>query len=116
MKNNFEKVKTDQCHVVYTIGISMLDEKQSGSMYNLDNNSKVSPTERMKIDSTKASCVYAFVQEVNNNSTPPKGMQMVADFSDRSNYTLILRRLRLLNSPKGYSFRAYKGEININQK
>lgn len=113
MKDKFEAIDTGSCHIVYTVGISMLDEKQSGSQYNLNELSEVLPTERMKMESDKSPCVYAFVQEVNRNSSPPKGMQLVADLSDKSNYTRILRSLRLLNSPKGYTFKAYKGNINI---
>lgn len=113
MKNRFEKIDTGTCHVVYTIGIAWLDEKQSGSVYARDDLSGVVPTERMKSDSKKASCVVAFVQEVNSNSPTPEGMQLIADFSDRSNYTRLLRSLRLLNSPKGYSFKAYTGAVNM---
>lgn len=110
MKNKFENVSTENCHVVYTVGISMLDEKQLGSIYNLDEYSKIIPTERIATDNNKASCTYAFVQEVNSNSSQPKGMQIVADFSDRSVYTSLLRRLGLINSPKGYSFKVYKND------
>ena len=108
MKYNYENVNTDNCHVVYTVGISMLDEKQSGSMYFLDEYLKGIPSERMKLEKNKSPCVYAFVQEVNSNSRQPMEAQMVADFSDRSNYTPFLRKMRLLNSPKGYSFKVYK--------
>ena len=112
MKDRFEKIDTQNCHTVYSTGIAMLDEKQSGSQYQPDNVAGIVPTERMKIDISKNSCVIAFVQEVNGNSPPPRGMQLIADYGDRSSYTRILRSIRLLNNPKGYSFRAYKSELS----
>jgi hypothetical protein len=65
----------------------------------------------MKRDTPHATCVRAFVQEANSNSAPPSGTKLVADYSDKSPYTQILRSLRILNSPKGYSFRVYEGDL-----
>lgn len=116
MLNKFDKVDAKNCHIVYTVGIAMLDDKQRGSQYQLDSLSRIMPTERMKIDKHKDSCVVAFVQEVNSNSKPPQGMKLIADFADKSVYTRMLRSLKILNSPKGYSFKAYAGEIGIDNQ
>ena len=110
IKEKFEGVFPAKCAVVYTASIAFLDDSQSGSNYLRSNLSGIIPTERMKSEGKSNMCVIAFVQEVNSNveNKPPISMKLVVDMSDRSPYTNKLRSLRLLNSPKGYSFKAYK--------
>jgi hypothetical protein len=55
----------------------------------------------------KKSCRLILVQELNSVELPPKQARMIFDFSDQSPQLAFLRKLRLLNSPKGYSFKAY---------
>ena len=109
MKKEFEKIDTQGCSVVYTTAVAWLDDQQSGSEYLPSELGGVDQTERMRLENENNSCVVAFVQEVNSNSSSPIGMKLIADLSDQSPYTTLLRSLRLLNSPKGYSFKAYKG-------
>ena len=113
MKANYEETVSSSCAIVYTSGIAMLDEKQIGSNYRVGASGEIQITERIKHDTNNYSCIRAFVQEVNSNSTPPSHMKLIADFSDKSPYTKILRSLKILNSPKGYSFRAYESEFWI---
>jgi hypothetical protein len=108
MKQQFEKIETKECSIVYTGAVAFLDEKQSGSNYLRSDSSGIIPTERMKKDGNDFSCEVAFVQETNTNSSFPVGMKLIADLGDRSPYTKKLRSLRILNSPKGYSFKAYR--------
>jgi hypothetical protein len=108
-KAEFELIDTVGCTIVYTTAVAWLDDKQSGSEYMPDELGGIVETERMRQDKDDRACVVAFVQEVNSNSLPPAGMQLIADLGDKSPYTQLLRSLRILNSPKGYSFRAYKG-------
>lgn len=115
MKYEFSKIPVDDCAVVHTRAIAFLDDTQSGSSYILDESRRVMLSERLKAEPNPRSCAVAFVQEVNSNAAPPERMELIADFSDRSRYTELLRSLRLLNSPKGYSFRSYKGDLAINQ-
>ena len=111
MKANYEETVSSSCAIVYTSGIAMLDEKQIGSNYRVGASGEIQITERIKHDTNNYSCIRAFVQEVNSNSTPPSHMKLIADFSDKSPCTKILRSLKILNSPKGYSFRAYESEF-----
>ena len=109
MKKRFDEIDTQGCSVVYTTAVAWLDDQQSGSEYLPSEFGGVVQTERMRLENDNKSCVVAFVQEVNSNATSPAGMKLIADLSDRSPYTTLFRSLRLLNSPKGYSFKAYKG-------
>lgn len=108
-KEVYTSLDRGACSVVYTTAIAWLDDRQSGSEYKRSENGGIQRTERMKQEHADKPCVMAFVQEVNNHSQPPLDMQQIADFGDRSTTTQRLRALRLLNSPKGYSFRAYQG-------
>ena len=115
MKGKFEEILPSKCAVVYTASIAFLDESQSGSNYIRSKFSGIIPSERMKSEGKTKTCVIAFVQEVNSNdqNKPPISMKLVADMSDRSRYTDVLRSLRVLNSPKGYSFKAYRHDNPI---
>ena len=113
MKSKYETIDTGGCHVVYTVGVAMLDSNQVGSLYEPDDLSGIVPTERMKREAYKDTCVVAFVQEVNSYARTPRDMQLIADFNDRSRYTNILKSLRLLKSPKGYSFSVYRGKVKL---
>jgi hypothetical protein len=113
MKRGFERIDLQNCSPVYTIAVAWLDDKQSGSEYMPSQLGGVVETTRMKTENDNRSCVIAFVQEVNNNSQAPIGMQLISDLTDHSPYTSLLRSLRLLNSPKGYSFRAYRGSRSM---
>lgn len=111
MKANYEETASSLCAIMYTSAIAMLDEKQIGSEYRLGEAGEIQISERIKHDRNKYSCIRVFVQEVNSNSGSPSHMKLIADFSDKSPYTEILRSLKILNSPKGYSFRAYESEF-----
>ena len=113
MKRKYETIDTGGCHVVYTIGVAMLDNNQAGSLYEPDDFSGIVPTERMKREAYKDTCVVAFVQEVNSYARTPRDMQLIADFNDRSRYTKLLKSVRLLNIPKGYSFSVYRGKLKL---
>ena len=113
MKSNYEYMASSSCSIVYTSAIAMLDDKQIGSKYRLGTEGQLQVSQRIRNDTYKKySCIRAFVQEVNSNSNPPSDMRLIADFSDKSPYTKILRSLKILNSPKGYSFKVYEKTFN----
>jgi hypothetical protein len=111
MKAHYEEIASSSCAIMYTSSIAMLDEKQIGSQYKLGAAGEIEMSERIKHDTNKYSCIRAFVQEINSSFGSPSQMRLIADFSDKSPLTKILRSLRLLNSPKGYSFRAYESNF-----
>jgi hypothetical protein len=98
-----------KCSLLYSSGLYALDPKLEGSIYSIDADGYANSTRARREDALKGrtTCRLILVQEVNSDSdTPGKGKQ-VMDFSDQSAQLGFLRRLRLVNSPKGYSFRAY---------
>lgn len=113
MKQKFEDLKPANCSMVYTTSVAMLDESQFGSIYSMNGAGGINKTERIKKYEKDSSCVMAIVQEANSNSPLPTEANLVADFSDRSPYTGFLRSMRLLNSPKGYSFKVYRSDLGM---
>jgi hypothetical protein len=111
MKHAYENVDVNNCSTVYSAGIYVLDEKQVGSVYARNVKSAVLLTERIKMAQNASPCVVAFVQEASSHSPAPVNMKLIADYRDRSPWTAKLRTLRLLNSPKGYSFAAYRQDL-----
>jgi hypothetical protein len=110
MKQRFEDLKPANCSIVYTAAVALLDESQSGSEYSLNDTGSINKSERIKKYEKNSSCVVAFVQEVNSNSRFPSDADLIADFSDQSPFTRFLRSIRLLRSPKGYSFKVYRSD------
>jgi hypothetical protein len=98
-----------KCSLLYSNGLYVLDPKLEGSIYSIDSGGFATSTRARREDALKgkSSCRLILVQEVNSDSDTPTKARQVMDFSDQSAQLGILRRLRLLNSPKGYSFRAY---------
>ena len=112
MKSEYEKINPEGCSVVYSSGLGWLDEKQAGSNYIRSSTSGVVLSERIKSE-VFPSCIVAFIQEVNSNTEAPLNMELIADFGDRSTWTSKLKAIRLLNSPKGYSFKAYRQNFKL---
>jgi len=110
-KNNFLALDIDECNLMHTAGLALLDESQRGSQFKVDDSSHFLISKRIKFSGGGRTCIAAIVQEINANSRLPVDMEMIADYSDKSPWTPRLRALRLLNSPKGYSFYAYKKEL-----
>jgi hypothetical protein len=111
--NNFLALDIGECALMYTGGMVVLDESQNGSQFSVDPQSHALISSRIKYLDGDRKCIAAIVQEVNSNIRVPVNMEEIADYSDSSSWTPKLRALRLLNSPKGYSFNAYKQEISV---
>jgi hypothetical protein len=114
------KLKADElkastgCSLLYTNGLYALDPELQGSIFSLDS-SGVATSRRIQkeeSESGKRSCRLILVQELNSVDLPPKNAKMILDFSDQSPQLAFLRKIRALNSPKGYSFKAYLQEIS----
>ena len=111
--NNFLALDIGECALMHTSGLAVLDESQSGSQFQVDDSSRAIISNRIKFLDRDPTCIAAIVQEVNSNSRVPVNMEEIADYSDSSSWTPRLRALRLLNSPKGYSFNAYRQDILV---
>lgn len=112
MQKAFQSVTTEPCSIVYTASVAMLDDKQLGSQYAInEQGSAIIPTIKMKKASHVPACVVALVQESNSLYQMPSALPLVADYGDRSPYTPLMRSIKLLNSPKGYSFKAFRSEL-----
>jgi hypothetical protein len=111
--SNFLALDIGECALMHTGGLAVLDESQSGSQFQVDDSSRAIISNRIKFLDRDPTCIAAIVQEVNNNSRLPVEMEKIADYSDNSSWTPRLRALRLLNSPKGYSFYAYRQELSV---
>lgn len=100
------------CSLLYTNGLYTLDPELKGSIYSLDPHGAATSRriEKEEAQAGKKSCHLVLVQEINSVDSPPRNARLVLDFSDQSPQLTLLRRLRLLNSPKGYSFKAYVQE------
>lgn len=100
---------TWKCSLLYSSGLYVLDPKLEGSIYSIDSGGYANSTRAKREDALngRSSCRLILVQEVNSDSDAPSKARQVMDFSDQSAHLGLLRRLRLVNSPKGYSFRAY---------
>lgn len=111
----FKDINTDACYLVYTPGLFVLDDSQVGSMYRVDESLEFLPSERIANEANHKQCVVALVQDVNNRNRSRipvvKNMELIKDWADRSPYTSFLRAMRILNSPQGYSFRAFKDDF-----
>lgn len=109
---NFQALDVGECALMYTGGLAVLDESQRGSQLRVDESARPVVSRRIKYLGKDQQCVVAIVQEVNSNIRFPVDMEEIADHRDRSSWTPKLRALRLLNSPKGYSFSAYKKDLS----
>jgi hypothetical protein len=98
-----------KCPLVYSNGLFVLDPNLEGSIYQIDSDGFATSERAIREDAIqgKSNCRLILVQEVNSDSDTPPKARMVMDFSDQSAQLGFLRRLRLLKSPKGYSFKAY---------
>ena len=105
---NFQALDVGECALMYSNGIAVLDESQRGSQLRFDESARPVASRRIKSLYEDQQCVIAIVQEVNSNVRLPVGMEEIVDHRDRSSWTPKLKALRLLNSPKGYSFSVYK--------
>lgn len=113
MHEAYEQVNKGTCSVVYTPAAAMLDEEQIGSQYLInEQNTSIVPTIRMKNEGYAKKCIISFVQESNSLYKMPSGLALVADHGDHSPYTSLMRSLKLLSSPKGYSFKAFREDLN----
>ena len=111
--NNFLALDIGECALMYTGGLVVLDESLIGSQFRVDPQSHAVVSNRIKYLDRDRKCIAAAVQEVNSNSRVPVNMEEIADYSDSSPWTPRLRALRLINSPKGYSFNAYRQDIPV---
>ena len=109
---NFQALDIGECALMYTEGLYMLDESQIGSQFRVDRSARPLVSRRIHHSGNDKKCVVAIVQEVNGIFRFPVGMKEIADHRDRSTWTPKLRALRFLNSPKGYSFSAFKEDLS----
>lgn len=114
-RQNFARLKLGDCALMLSTGLAVLDDLQIGSEYKTDQSSRMVLSKRLQLQSSKNKCVVAVVQETNINSerSAPVNMEKLADYGDRSPWTARLKALRLLNSPKGYSFRVYRVDLPL---
>ena len=110
-KNTFSGIDIGDCALMYTGGLTVLDDPQIGSQLKVDESSRAVLSKRIEASGEKYKCVVAAIQEANSNSIAPVNMEKIADYGDISPWTAKLKALRLLNSPKGYSFKVYRQNL-----
>lgn len=107
-KDRFQQVASQKCQLYYSRAIVVLDEPQRGREYTpkVIEDWTASPVKNIRQSSD--GCFVAILQEVNNNTNHPVGVSIVDNYSDESMLTSFLKGIRIINSPKGYSFKAYR--------